>query len=221
MSEFKGTVSLDKPFLEQPEIAEFLEFPEDLAFPRAILNRLIVIIERFILDDLRHEYSTSAPRLAGLQLICEFSTGEMADDGEDLENENRWVHRTGWVSRPTLEPDHETLNSTERWLLHEKLNRLNSRCHECVVARALRSHNEKLRVATAIDVDFLISESDTGEDYIVLSRGLEGSGAAGEIETVIKLQQQTSCCVSDNGTPRDQPRQPGGLPTHCDTGQCG
>jgi hypothetical protein len=162
MDEFRGTVSLSKPFLEQQEIADFLQISPQASFPRVILYRLLSVAEGFIQARLSEQ--TSESELVSLRLNCEFLKKGSLTESRTQEPETIGFYWVAWGSKATYDEilDPETVatgSSPEIPLVHEELDQLTSRIYEVLMVQAPHDLKEQIDIVAFLDINLTISES--------------------------------------------------------------
>lgn len=162
MDEFRGTVSLSKPFLEQQEIADFLQISPQASFPRVILYRLLSVAEGFIQARLSEQ--TSESELVSLRLNCEFLKKGSLAESRTQEPETIGSYWIAWGSEATygeiLDPETvATGESPEIPIVHEELDQLTSRICEVLTAQAPHDLKEQIDIVAFLDINLTISES--------------------------------------------------------------
>ncbi len=162
MDEFRGTVSLSKPFLEQQEIADFLQISPQASFPRVTLYWLLSVAECFIQARLGEQSSES--ELVSLRLNCEFLKKGSLTESRTQEPETIGFYWVAWGSKATYDEilDPETVatgSSPEIPIVHEELDQLTSRIYEVLMAQAPHDLKEQIDIVAFLDINLTISES--------------------------------------------------------------
>lgn len=145
MNEFRGTVRLDQPFLEQPEVAEFLQPSPGDSFPRSAMYRLLSVSECFLQARLAEQSLTK------LRLNCEFLKSD--DEAKNLESYSiEWTQKTSCediLDSEVLEP-YQIPEETE---IRETLDALAERIHEVLILQAVSSKKEEVTIQSYLSVD--------------------------------------------------------------------
>lgn len=206
MDEFRGTVSLSKPFLEQPEIADFLQISPEASFPRVTLYRLLSVAEHFIQARLSEQ--SSEFELVSLRLNCEFLKKGSLTESRDQEPEIIGLYWVAWGSEATYDQilDPETVatgSSPEIPIVHEELDQLTSRIYEVLMAQAPHDLKEQIDIVAFLDINLTISESiiDTSsvERLLRLPRnfGTFRLEEGGIIRRRFYLSRSNPCCATN------------------------
>ncbi|MCG9887001.1 MAG: hypothetical protein MH825_15825 [Cyanobacteria bacterium] len=149
MNEFRGIVRLDQPFLEQPEVAEFLQSSPEDSFPRSALDRLLSVAEWSL--QTQAIARNSVIKLARLRLNCNFlkPSKEINCESKVLK-----IHSIEWTSELSYDQAFSAENSAlsqfpEFAEITSNLNSLANRIYE-VLKPQVGFHEEP-------DIDISIS----------------------------------------------------------------
>lgn len=207
MDDFRGTVSLDEPFLDQEEIADFLQISPQSPFPRVILYRFLSVVECFIQANLNEQ--SSETELVGLRLNCGLlKKGSLTGNGT-LEPEIIGSYWVAWGAESVYDevPDPiEALETTpETPLSHEDLDQLISRIYEVLIAQVPDDLKEQIDIVTSLDINLITSKSE-----IERRLGFPGNFIANRLdsdETILRRFRRVTvrpCCATNINYKRNQ-----------------
>jgi hypothetical protein len=215
MSEFKGTVDLSKPFLEQQAIAKFLDISPDASFPTAIMYRLLSIAENFVQSKLNE----SGAAIVSLRLNCQFiKKGTLTSDGtQKPKPESLGLYWVGGGTEASynkiLHKDQESISSekpTDIDLAHKELDQLTSRICEILAAKAPQDVKEKVEIVAFLNIKVIVNASKSAptplERATKFPRNFsvfrtDDNISSGSVqEQLYVLREQNPCCSSESGS---------------------
>jgi hypothetical protein len=211
MSEFKETVDLSKPFLEQQAIAKFLDISPDASFPTAIMYRLLSIAENFVQSKLNE--SGSGSEIVSLRLNCEFlKKGTLTSNGTQ-KPESLGLY---WVGGGT-EASYDNLldekaRSSEKppntALAHKELDKLTSRIYEVLAEKAPQDVKKKVEIVAFLNVKVIVNVSKLAPTLLERAPKFPGNFKTFRTEASIPggngqeqfyVLQENSCCTTATG----------------------
>jgi hypothetical protein len=210
MSEFKGTVDLSKPFLEQQVIAEFLKISPDASFPTAIMYRLLSIAENFIQSKLNE----SRAEIVSLRLNCEFlKKGTLTSDGTQ-KPESLGLYWVGGGTEASYKKilDQAAISSEKPpdfALAHKELDQLTSRICEVLAVKAPQDVKEKVEIVTFLNIKVIVNASKLAPTPLERATQFpsnfrdfrtEESSPSGSVQKQFYFLDENSCCTTDTGT---------------------